>query len=827
MASLPSGSREDVELVVINSEDLSLVIKGKPYHQRYEGLKQYRAMDYHDVMEFSVHGKGTEEIKVFNVNSQELGDPGELRPIFFENGIYQIIVLPKNDRQLEFYHEHPLFRQAVSRVDIYPTYMLMGNLHFQNEVGYSTFEIRAGEQTLMAVTIEVFPAKLDYKNDYKKLLEEVNDEIYNLAFHFIRKTYLGAQIKLYGKPSRSEFYRLISTHFQHFVQALTRIERQPHHQLMTTHEKVRGDQLSKQDSRSRSYLQKRASLFVNVERGIAIQNRVLMPTEGLNIKKELTYDTLENRYIKWITQRLVNKLHDLKSTILSSRNRWEETPDQDLINRIDSMIKQLEGRAKNPFWKRIGKLDRSVMSLVLQMAPGYRDAFQIYLTVSKGLMLQGKLYQLSVKDVATLYEYWTFLKLGQILNKKYELLSQDIIKVNRDGLFVNLESNRTAQRIYRHPITKEKIVLTYQKYEKNPTIPQIPDTMLSIEKKGKDYTYNYIFDAKYRIDYAQEGSYYKTRYILPGPMEDDINTMHRYRDSLVVANNGPFERTAFGAYVLFPWFDEAVYQEHHFYKSIDKVNIGALPFLPNATNLVEQFIENLIEKSPEEIQKEGILPRGSLEDWQSSLDEKVLVGLVQNEDDYHLYKQRGFYQLSSKLLKKGWQEAKYLALYLKSGVTSYNGVSEYGKIKNVEVVKNGDEEEIRFEVEFWKRTPQLIRPVGYGIAVYAMSSLNILKEAQELPELFMKTKEEMTLWRMLRRVSDQIKLELNDENIDKASQINSFSFKNIKIELMKDREVIAISNEQEKIEISIELLSKQPSMVFKEIIHFIAYKGEA
>lgn len=821
MASLPSGSREDVELVVINSEDFSLVIKGKPYHQRYEGLRQYREMDYHDVMEFSVRGNGSEEIKVFNVDSQELGDLGELRPIFFENGIYQLIVVAKNEKQLEFYHEHPLFRQAVSRVELGPTYMLMGNLHFQNEVGYSTFEIRSGEETLLAVTIEVFPAKLDYKNDYKKLLEEVNDEIYNLAFHFIRKTYLGAQIKLDGNPSRSEFYRLISTHFQRFVQALSRIERQPHHQLITTHEKVRGDQLSKQDSRSRSYLQKRASLFVNVERGIAIQNRVLMPTEGLNIKKELTYDTLENRYIKWITQRLVNKLQDLKSTILSSRNRWEETVDQNLINRIDSMTKQLEGRIKSPFWKRIGKLDRSVMSLVLQMAPGYRDTFQIYLTVSKGLMLQGKLYQMSVKDVATLYEYWTFLKLGQILNKKYELLSQDIIKVDRDGLFVNLESNRTAQRVYRHPITKEKIVLTYQKYEKNPTITQIPDTMLSIEKKGKDYKYNYIFDAKYRIDYAQEGSYYKNRYTNPGPMEDDINIMHRYRDSLVVANNGPFERTAFGAYVLFPWFDEAVYQEHHFYKSIDKVNIGALPFLPNATKLVEQFIENLIEKSPEEIQKEGILPRGSLEEWQSSLDKKVLVGLVQNEDDYQFFKQRGLYQLPSKQLKKGWQEAKYIALYLKSGVTTYNGVSEYGKIKNIQVVKNGDEEEIRFEVEFWQRTPKVIHPVGYGIAVYAMSALNILKEAEELPELFMKTKEEMTLWRMLRRVSDQVKLELNDENLEKASQINFFSFKNIKIELIKDREVIAISNEQNKKEISIELLSKQPSMVFKEMIHFI------
>lgn len=104
-------------------------------------------------------------------------------------------------------------------------------------------------------------------------------------------------------------------------------------------------------------------------------------------------------------------------------------------------------------------------------------------------------------------------------------------------------------------------------------------------------------------------------------MEEDINTMHRYRDALVVEQEGPFERTAYGAYVLFPWNQEEAYEKHPFYKSIEKVNIGGFPFLPNATRLVEQFLDHLIEK-PEEIIKEGILPRGTREEWHSSLEEK-------------------------------------------------------------------------------------------------------------------------------------------------------------------------------------------------------------
>ncbi|MGR5975481.1 hypothetical protein ACT7DE_12000 [Bacillus paranthracis] len=106
-----------------------------------------------------------------------------------------------------------------------------------------------------------------------------------------------------------------------------------------------------------------------------------------------------------------------------------------------------------------------------------------------------------------------------------------------------------------------------------------------------------------------------------------------------------------------------VYETHPFYKSIEKVNIGGFPFLPNATRLVEQFLDRLIEKSPEEIIREGILPRGTKEEWHSSLEEKVLVGSVKTESDYETYRKNGVYRLPVTQLKPGWQEAKYIALY--------------------------------------------------------------------------------------------------------------------------------------------------------------------
>jgi hypothetical protein len=352
-----------------------------------------------------------------------------------------------------------------------------------------------------------------------------------------------------------------------------------------------------------------------------------------------------------------------------------------------------------------------------------------------------------------------------------------------------MEGNRKAIRVFKHPVTKERITLTYQKYEGNlPTIAQVPDTMLSIEKKGENYSFNYIFDAKYRIDFALEGSYCGKKYRAPGPMEEDINTMHRYRDSIVSEHNGPYERTAFGAYVLFPWNEEQVYQDHHFYKSIGKVNIGALPFLPNATDLVERFIENLIDKSPEDIQKEGILPRGSLQKWQESVEEKVLVGVVSSEEQYAGAIRSAKYSLAASVLRKGWQEAQYVALYLTKEVGMDNGVVCFGKVRNVEVT--GDT--VTFSVEHWLRLKKVIVPVGYGFGHYMLTTLRSLENSTELPELFMKSEEEKVVWQMLKRVSDRIHIKLDDKKMDQAERVAKYTIIDATVNFDSESEVVEI-----------------------------------
>lgn len=834
MALPPSGlDRKEVDLVLIETEELFLYIKGRPYHERYESLKQYKTETQfkEQKMFFACEGEGVQSVEIYDVQLGELVPQGHHPPIFFENGVYQLVVSPKKDKTLSFYHEHPGLRKAVDVIGKGHHQLLMGNLQFTNEVGYTTFEIYDDQKRLLEITLEIFPTKLDYKEDYQKLLTEVNDEIYNLAFHFIRKTFLGATTVISREPSLAEFYRLFQHFYERFFQAIDRIEQQPYHQLMKEHKRVRGDQIKKLDIYGRKFLRKNPELFVEVPGGVLINGKGMLPKNGLTIERSLTFDIFENRFVKWMILRLIDKVEELDRRLRKNNGPFQREVNEELLQKISKMRKRLQGRLKKPFWKQIGLLDRSVMSLVLQMKPGYRDAYMIFLIVSRGLALQGQLTKMSVKDVATLYEYWTYLKMGQILSRKYERITQDIVKVKRDGLFVDLDQSRSAKQVFRHPQTGEKIELYFQKLDKTlPTVSQKPDIMLSIAKNGKDFNFNYVFDAKYRIDFAPEGSSYHTRYKTPGPLEDDINTMHRYRDSLVVQHEElteyPYERHAFGAYVLFPWNQEEFYEGHRFYQSIEKVNIGGFPFLPNATRLVEQFVEWLVDKSPEEIQKEGILPKGTREFWQSTLEDKVLVGSVKDGYAFEDFIKNRCYTILVNDLKKGWQEAKYVALYVKQEITAQkqsveNGISFYGEIKEVQIKKsNTMDDYIRFDIVAWKMREHPIVPVGYGISSYALTTLSIFEDAKELPELFMKSSEEINLWRMLRRLSNKVKTELNNKIIDTATSVEGFQIKDLQIKIEKKNEKILVLNKRQEVvkEMPLNWLQIQPTTVFKEVL---------
>ncbi|WP_298836147.1 hypothetical protein [Clostridium sp.] len=82
--------------------------------------------------------------------------------------------------------------------------------------------------------------------------------------------------------------------------------------------------------------------------------------------------------------------------------------------------------------------------------------------------------------------------------------------------------------------------------------------MLSINKLGSDKAYEFVFDAKYKIDTSTE---YQKSYGGIGSKEEEE------------------------------------YKNHDFYKSIEEVNIGGISFLPSTTRLMEEFLDKPINES--------------------------------------------------------------------------------------------------------------------------------------------------------------------------------------------------------------------------------------
>ena len=164
------------------------------------------------------------------------------------------------------------------------------------------------------------------------------------------------------------------------------------------------------------------------------------------------------------------------------------------------------------------------------------------------------------------------------------------------------------------------------------TVKQIPDTVLKLTKRvgveGKKAEFQYVFDAKYKVEMNPD-EHYPDNEKKPGPKVEDINTMHRYRDAIVVKDGNISEKLMFGAYVLFPYpNDEEEYRSHQFCKSIDTVNIGGLPFMPGKTKIAEELLTKLVGESDASAYDKAILPRGIEEklekvDWTR---EDVLVG---------------------------------------------------------------------------------------------------------------------------------------------------------------------------------------------------------
>ena len=809
------------QLVYIQTDKVSLTIKGVvPADERNPAIGRHAdqasfKLFCNDCCEAIFYGNLT-KYRLEN-GKQNYFEVHNGVPLFFEQRNYEIVIEAMVNEKISFWHDNYNIRNKVTSVGR-NNRILSGIINFGNEIGLSDFVIRFNDEEYLRLGIEVFPSKIDYQEDYQSIVSDVTKEVYNLVFDFLKRTYLNYQQGSRSQSTPAEFFAVIQMLYKDFLKAADMILVKPHHMLEKNYAVIPVYKIKRLDSRGMRWLEKHPE---NVREDVREDGCEIFIRNGLAVKKQVTYDTKENRIAKYMLQQTIKKLIGLRKNYQRLRRQTEYA----FVNQIDRMIHELNRRCMNPVLREIdAKADSTGMSLVFSKASGYRDLYKYYLMLQRGLSVQGDVFHISVKDLALLYEYWCFIKLNSLLKDRYTLVSQDIIKTQGNGIYISLVKGSGSRVRYCNPVNGESITLSYNpKAIALPTVTQRPDNVLSLKKKGSEMQYEYIFDAKYRINMASPG----TAYFLsvdhhPGPEIDDINTMHRYRDAIVYQNGGNFfERTMFGAYVLFPYGNEEEYCKHRFYKSINEVNIGGLPFLPSATNLVTEMLDDLVSDSPESAFERATLPRGiekKLKKINWSVRD-VLLGALSKTEQLNSCLQHRFYHIPASQLDEKKFPIHYVALYQSKRLFGTNaGIRYYGEVTKCipvkrsvisELPRNSDELYYRLEVKTWKELARPILPKETGFGARMFTNLFLLLHSSEVPELLIHSESEYRLYSELKRM-------LNHSCINEEESRLGFKINGGILEI-EDRFIKVYKNQKLCGQYSVEDFSKYPRAVLKQI----------
>ncbi len=837
MASPRSGPKNRV-LLFISTPELELTIKGPPKNKVVEAFNLHQSKGDSPAKADLKYFPETAQVKVYSPVSGYLEnyDDEGLYPCFFERTNYEVVIEKKESCYRDLSVDHPShhIREAISSLG--SGNILSGVINFNDEVGFSKFEVLGDGKLLLSFELQVFPSKLDYQKDFWLLFNEVNEEIYNLAFDFLMRTSFPAELRKDQAGSPAEFYSIINALFKRLQSALELIFQRPHHKIEPVNQVVAAHKARKCDGKTAAWLSSRPHLFETAGKGIQVGSQRYMPRRVMDRKKELTYDTYENRFIKWMLQKLERRLKHFQEKYKSSS--WQT--DDKVIKQVQTMRRYLDRSSRRGFFNHVGALNISQnTSLVMQMAPGYREAYKYYLMVTKGLNINSDLFNLFIKNTAQLYEYWCFLKINQLLRQKYRLKRNNLLAVDKDGITVNLKQGAESTVEFMDPRNNEQFTLVYNRTFVNlPTLTQKPDNVVELQKQGAEVSYLYIFDAKYRIEVDDD---YVRTFGQPGPPEDTVNAMHRYRDALVSRSSGEndYRRRVLGACVLFPHNDaqtfagEGELSSHKFFTSIDEVGIGALPFLPQQTYLVENILDEMIRESSQSAVERAV-PQAGLEKvaYEEDWHKNVLIGPLGRKEQLWACLDKRMYYAPLSMVQSHLGLLKYVAIYqsrAKFTEEEGQGIYYYGKIETFQVKKRkqiaevppkrGEEEHlvVQFFVEEWKsKTPPVV-PAGYGPRTPHFTSWDLFSEARLYPELHLNY-EEVRLWRELRRIEDCISLLFPRKDIGKEDRFELVEFPGLVVKNeggMKMR--ISVGRQEELINLL--TLRKRPGRVLRDIIN--------
>lgn len=521
--------------------------------------------------------------------------------VFFENKYYEI----------EF-----LFHQPPEAGDPLPTVQhklkaieesfhfsprscsLRGSINTGNHVG--TFQIKLtysyqGQLTEQSIAFDILPVKMDMQSDFRAMNEAVDAAFPLWRYSLAESTShsLSAVKKPHSQFLLLWFARFESLH-KELLTGLKHVVNAPHSRLMEYKHTVPMSRLRGRLSRQQEERLALEKANKNYEKPFTLS------------KKRLHVDTPENRFIKAVIGHGVTRLTRVQQLASLAPESGKVRFSASFIKELESWQKALRHVQKQPFFRDVGEyrgLKRE--SLVLQQKPGYSKVYKIWQQLKWYLELLDGADQLSLRNVAEMYEVWCFLEIRRIISDlgfeevpcgRIPLVDSGIRVSLKDGMagaFHFRRSDGVKIRLAHEPVFRKKDdqIRTW-------LVTQKPDVLLEATfPDGAGIIW--LFDAKYRIETPADDQGTRSG---PDRVPDDaINQMHRYRDALI--HRSKFDekgvvktRPVFGAYVLYPGYFNQLCERNPYSVAIDEVGIGAFSLLPQGNNRGSHWLSVFLQR---------------------------------------------------------------------------------------------------------------------------------------------------------------------------------------------------------------------------------------
>lgn len=752
MASLPTGSRVQ-DLFRIESERLTV---------RWVALTARPS---------TTGSASTPPVELAPAGAGQVIYPEGKPPRLFEQSDYRFVVRSHaKGSRVEVRHRDPsLLRGLLPAEDTAPD-LMVGTLNFRNQVGRSRFEVLVNGKHELTFEVEVFPSKIDYREDYEQILAEVQDLLTALAFDFLKATHTGAQVRN-GPPTPLEWALRLRSVVDDLDRGLRQVERQPIRSLRRDTRTVRAERVRRPDTAviRAARVGGGEGGWIPLAGGLKVRSR--LPTR----RAEPTLDTPEHRWLADHLARARRKLarivaEEVARESRSARHAAAVVELRAMEGRLDTLLR-LEPLQAATEPARVG-----FTSLRLLGAPGYREAARALIALQLGLRLEGNALELSLKDISTLYEYWCYLAVLDLVSQRTNapINPKELVEVRATGLRVLLKKGRPVASHF--PMADgRRVRVEYNpryRYEPFALLTQQPDIVLAVEARGQP-TVRVVLDAKYRVDASSEN---QERLGVVGPPADAINVLHRYRDAILTEEPSPDEarrvaRSVVYAASLYPAaVSGAEFRRSALARQLDVVGVGAVPLLPSNRKILGSWLNELLGLDTWSL-GQGAQPT-AYDPWVwRAASEVVLVGVLRRagraKARQHLdwcLDSRSYYMPERPTRHARQSAVAFVALYLPSslGRDGVGDVAWVGRVAQSHIVSRADlhtpwggrspTESVRvYTVERWER---LQRPVpnvdGHRMSAPRWSTRLALLRAGRLAELALESPLEWSLVDSLR-----------------------------------------------------------------------------